>query len=208
MLFICSALFGCSVPSDDYAEQTITFTVSDTGKTEYNAAIFDIDPFELHFILPKGWTVRETAGDEDSAEQLLYLYSGAFSKVYLFDVDNTCIGAVGYNAYELYEGAKDNPQAICGQIGLGNDYRFDIRKSYTVAASTEEAETACMDVYYSESFMGAYTDNPTEKNNKGILPYDKDRLVYVAFEFEDSSLNEDVWQTIAESMSIQRPEGQ
>lgn len=70
-----------------------------------------------------------------------YTYSGAFSRLYLFDTDDTCADAVGYSTFELYEGAEDNLQAIYSQIALGNGYRFDLRESYSVAASTDTTES-------------------------------------------------------------------
>ena len=198
-IFIFPAFFGCSSQSDEYTEHVVEFPASNSKKTGYNSAVYEIEPFELHFVLPKGWTVREKTAD---GKQPLYLYSGAFSRLYLFDTDDTCAGAVGYSTFQLYEGAEDNLQAIYSQIALGNGYRFDLRESYSVAASTDTTETGYMDVYYSKNFMQAFTEDPSERTNKGILSYDKTRLIYVALEFEGSALTDAEWETIAKSITV------
>ena len=114
----------------------------------------------------------------------------------------TLAPALWIQHFPAVRGAEDNLQAIYSQIALGNGYRFDLRESYSVAASTDTTETGYMDVYYSKNFMQAFTEDPSEKTNKGILSYDKTRLIYVALEFEGSALTDAEWETIAKSITV------
>lgn len=56
-----------------------------------------------------------------------------------------------------------------------------------------------MDVNYS----AGHVNHPDGKVNKGILSYDKEKLVYVAFEFEDSMVSEEMCTEIAKSITIE-----
>jgi len=116
---------------------------------------------------------------------------------------------VGWLSIKLsyYFMAHEHLRGAYSQIALGNGYRFGLRESYVVAASTDTTGTGYMDVYYSGSFMRAFTEDPSERTNKGILSCDKTRLVYAALEFEDSALTDEEWETIAKSMSIKSPNG-
>ena len=107
------------------------------------------------------------------------------------------IGAIGYNLYEPYEGAEDDPRAIYSQIALGNGYHFDVRDSHTVVRETTSGTTATADVYYSASF-----NNGEEKQNRGIVSYNRDLSVYVAIEFDRERTTEEQVKRIAGSINI------
>ena len=189
-------LFACGekAPQDSNV-QSIMFPVSDNGKTEFNALIYEIEPFNLSLTLPDKWTMKERklSGEFDTEVAL----SGVWSTLDIFNDKNERVGAVGYNIYELYEGAEDEPNAIYNQIALGNDYQFDVRNSYNIVKETDYGKTATADVYYSASI-----NNGEEKINKGILSYNKDLLVYVAIELINDLLSEEELLSIAQSIDF------
>ena len=90
------------------------------------------------------------------------------------------------------------PAAIYSQIGLGNDYRFDIREKYEIVKNSDTFETALTDVYYSDSF----NDTNGEMINKGIVAYDTSKGIYIAFELNKDVLTEKQYTEIAESIDI------
>lgn len=56
--------------------QHIIFPANYNEKTEYNASIYEIEPFTLTVDFPDGWTVKEQQATKSS---LSYLYSGVWS---------------------------------------------------------------------------------------------------------------------------------
>ncbi len=181
--------------TESESKYEITFPAHTAEKTEYNAQIFEITPFTTEISLPKGWTVKQ-AGEEG-----LYLDGLLASTLYIYDTNNDCVGAMGYTVFEQYEETDNIPMAIYNQISLGNGYQFNVSDTYTVVASTDAGETALVDVNYSASHLNN-PDYPDGKVNKGILSYDKDKLVYIAFEFEDSAVSEEMCTEIAKSITI------
>ena len=109
------------------------------------------------------------------------------------------VGVAGYNKYEVYEGAENEPAAIYNQIALGNDYQFDVRETYKVMNETKTGVTAVTDVYYS-----AAVNDGKEKRNKGIVSYNKDMSVYVAFEFNQERITDEQLESVAKSIEIKR----
>ncbi|MDR1754005.1 MAG: hypothetical protein LBR74_03750 [Eubacterium sp.] len=171
----------------------IVFPASDKGLTESNTAVYDIDPFGISFELPENWTLKER---EPSGEFNSYIaISGVWSVLDIFNEGNELAGAVGYNTYEIYEGAETDPQAIYNQIALGNAYRFDVKDSYYILNETSNVETAVCDVYYSASI-----NDGTEKINKGVVSYNRDLLVYIAMEFASDKISDEQLQNIAKEL--------
>ena len=172
----------------------IVFPVSDNAKTEHNAFVYDIESFALSVQLPENWSFWERS------PEVVYLHlimDAVWSVLDIFDENNELVGAVGYNVYEEYEDAEDDPRAIYNQIALGNHYHFDVRDSYTAIKETETGTTAMADVYYSAQFNAG-----EEKYDKGILSYNRDLLVYIAMEFESGWITDEQLRSIAESVCI------
>ena len=117
----------------------------------------------------------------------------------ILNEDKDLVGVAGYNKYEVYEGAENEPAAIYNQIALGNDYHFDVRETYKVINETKTGATAVTDVYYS-----ATVNDGKEKRNKGIVSYNKDMLVYVAFEFDQERITDEQLESVAKSIEIKR----
>lgn len=186
--------------SQDALTQSVTFPAYDSEKTEDNRAIFEIQPFTLTVQLPTGWTFGE--------KQEQFPLIGLWSAVGIYDENDQYVGAVGYNTYEEYEGAEDVPQAIYGQIALGNDYQFNAQPTereggaYTPVVTTDSGVTATTLVYYAAALSKEYGGAEEERYNKGILSYNKDLLTYVAFEFDDESLSEEEELAIAQSIRL------
>ena len=175
--------------AEGYTARLAAFPASDFGLTEYNAAVYAIEPFSLSFLLPEGWSAAENR--EATGMDMLPL----FSKYELRNAAGECVGMLGYTTYEPYEGAEDDPRAIYSQIALGNHYQFDVRESYRPVAESESGVTALCDVYYS-----ALTGGGEEKRNRGILAYDRELLVYVAFELDAEKVTEAECEAIAASL--------
>ena len=185
-----------SDPSNEYSSQELTFPVTDEEKTDNNKAIFEITPFSIRFELPTGWSVGEY-----DPQAVTYLYSGVWSRVGIYDTEGQCVGAIGYNTFEEDEETEGEPMAIYNQIALGNDYQFNVKNTYTVVSDSTTCETATVDVYYSPTFDNI---SGTEKTNHGILSYDSEKLVYVAFEFDCTSVSDEVIANIADSIDFFR----
>ena len=170
----------------------LTFPANDAEMTEYNKSIFEIEPFDIQFQLPEGWSL----GDYDP-QASNYLYSGVWSRVGIYDADGTCVGAVGYNIYDAGEVVEGEPMSIFHQVALGNDYQFNVRETYTVVKETEQYRTATTNVCYAPGF----TENIGEDGviNYGILMHAIDRTIYVAFEFDHEALSVEELAQIADS---------
>jgi len=182
-----------------YFTLNVNFPVSDKGKTEHNAAIYEVEPFTVSMELPNGWTLSERENPEAFNGNFALL--GVWSIVDIYNANNECIGAMGYNIYEIYEGAEDVPQAIYNQIALGNNYQFDEREKYTIVRETDYGTTATANVYYS-----ANINNGEEMNNKGIVSYNRDFLTYIAIEFAHDMITEEQLKNIAYSINFIRKE--
>lgn len=193
ILITVTFIISCNSSSDSNVI-VLTFPVDDYAKTDFNALIYNEKPFSLSLILPNGWTIKKQEKLEDEFKLL-----SVFSKYNILDENNILVGVVGYNKYETYKGAEDEPMAIYNQIALGNDYQFDIRENYNVVNETKSGVTAVTDVYYS-----ATVNDGKEKHNKGIVSYNKDMSVYVAFEFNQEEITDEQLKNVAKSIEIKR----
>ncbi len=187
---IVAFLDGCK-QSAGGSVATIVFPASDYAKTEFNSSVYEIQPFSLSLALPDNWSVEERKSTGE------YDLLSVFSKYNILDGDKKCIGVVGYNTYEPYDGAEDDPRAIYSQIGLGNDYQFDLRDSYRVVNETDYGTTALTDVYYS-----AAINNGNEQRNKGIVSYHKNLLVYIAIEIDSNAITDEEITDIAKRIYL------
>lgn len=129
------------------------------------------------------------------------MYSGVWSRVAIYDKEENCVGAVGCSIFELDEETEGERMAVYNQIALGNDYQFDVRDSYTVVKKSDVGETAIVDVYYSPVLFTSSDSESAPKINYGILSYNSDKSVYVAFEF-DSSVTDETIAYIADSVEF------
>ena len=190
-------LLLCAFTIVIYFTSNITFPVSDKGKTEFNTAIYETEPFTVSVNLPNGWTFGEDERENPGVFNENLALLGVWSIVNIYNGNNECAGAIGYNIYEQYEGAEDDPRAIYSQIALGNNYHFDVRDSYAVVVETDYGTTAITVVYYS-----ANINSGEEINNRGIVSYNKDLLVYIAIEFAYDMITDEQLENIARSIIL------
>lgn len=174
---------------------SIVFPAYQGGETEYNAEIYEIDPFTLYIDLPDGWSVKMPAAIDQKAAL-------PFTPVYLFDGD-TYMGYIGYNTFTLYE-EDDVPEGdfyktVYGAIRLGSLYRWD---EYIPISTTNTTETALATVHTKEEVEGQSAAAWPEITVPGILSYDKDMLVYVVIQFEKDAVSEDELKAIAKSITL------
>lgn len=182
--------------TDGYVSHQIVFPESDAEKTDFNKAIFEITTFNIQVALPDGWFT----GEFDSQIET-YLYNGVWSRIAIYDKEGNCVGAVGYNTFESDEENEGELMAVYNQIALGNDYQFNVKDSYTVVKKSDVGETATVDVYYSPIFSNSPDSESDPKINFGVLSYNSDKSVYVAFEF-DSSVTDETIANIANSIEF------
>ena len=161
---------------------------------------YTMEAFTLRLTLPQGWFLEKrglTATDITTLRSKEII--GTFLTTYVFNEDGICVGKMGCNYYDLYEGEEDNPQAIYNQVALGNHYQFDVRNSYEVICRSDVIETATADVLY----MEPANDGGDTTANYGILSRSREGRVYVALEFESGLVSEEEVLAIAESISFE-----
>lgn len=175
----------------DEKSQTISL-VFPKGEKEINenhAAAFGTTPFEVTFSLPDGWKL---GGQENSDE---FTLMPVFSKIKVVNQEGTLVGIIGFNIYEQYEGAEDDPKAIYNKIALGNDYKFNVRDKYDIVNENSSGNTAVTNVEYAASI-----NDGKAKTNIGIVSYNRDKLVYIAIELLSDAVNTDQAKFIAKSI--------
>ncbi|GHV11388.1 hypothetical protein FACS1894219_02440 [Clostridia bacterium] len=190
------------VPGEHRYTLPLTFPISEIGKTDDNASVFEIAPFTISVDLPTGWSLKEA---EINQEGLHTLYSGAFSVVDFYDRSGAFVGSAGYNTFEVAEDSEYLPAEVYNQIGLGNDYHFVVRDEdegeFIQLEPNGTTYTAVTDVIYSDAFVKGLTDDSGEAFiNKGILSYDRTKHVYVAFEFASDVFTQEELEEIAASI--------
>ena len=183
--------------------QVIVFPVSQKGRTEFNAAIYDIEPFTAAFRLPKGWTMREREPADWADGEFLPV--GVFSIMEIYNAEGALIGAVGYNLCDIYEGEEDNPQALYSQLTVGNHYRFVVQRDTGVNGQNyipvrEDDNFAC--AIAPVAYFPTAASGDDWAINKGILARDKTRQVYIAMEFATDALTDEEYMAIAKSVSF------
>ena len=137
------------------------------------------ESFSVSFDLPEGWTAsaREPDAGQDVHEPLAL---ASVTSIYdLYDAQGGLAGAVGYSPYEPYEGERDAPAVVYAAVRMGSVYWFDTDESYEVVKETDVGANAVMDVVLQEGGAGG-----SATLNRGVLAYDRDRAVFVAFELD------------------------
>lgn len=181
----------------------ITFPAYQDGRADYNAYIYDTEPFTLSLKLPEGWTVRLPPEEERTP-----VVAPGLTPVSIFNGE-ALAATVYYNVFTLYEGdvPRENFwQTVYPELRLSSMFQWD---QYTPVKTIETAETATAAVTYLdpneiENHPGAMPDVP-QIEVPGILSYDKDMLVYVAIQFaEDAVITEQQLNEIAQSVALSR----
>ena len=155
------------------------------------------ESFSVSFDLPEGWTAsaREPDAGQDVHEPLAL---ASVTSVYdLYDAQGGLAGAVGYSPYEPYEGERDAPAVVYAAVRMGSVYRFDTEESYEVVKETDVGANAVMDVVLQEGGAGG-----SATLNRGVLAYDRDRAVFVAFELDAGRVTAQQQRDIAASVEF------
>lgn len=151
----------------------------------------------VSFGLPEGWTARAREADagQDTGEPLAL---ASVTSIYdLYDAQGGLAGAVGYSPYEPYEGERDAPAVVYATVRLGSVYRFDTDESYEVVKETDVGANAVMDVVRQVGGAGGSTTL-----NRGVLAYDRERAVFVAFELDAGRVTAQQQRDIAASVEF------
>ena len=155
------------------------------------------ESFSVSFDLPEGWTARAREPDagQDTGEPLAL---ASVTSIYdLYDAQGGLAGAVGCSPYEPYEGERDAPAVVYATVRLGSVYRFDTDESYEVVKETDVGANAVMDVVRQVGGAGGSTTL-----NRGVLAYDRERAVFVAFELDAGRVTAQQQRDIAASVEF------
>lgn len=168
--------------------QSIQFPAYQDGKEAYNAAIYDVPPFKVEVSLPEGW-VQKLPDDN------LRTPTFGFTPVYLFDGEKLEATAA-YNTFQLYEDTTDENfyRSVYNQLMLGAHYNWNYE--YTPVREDGRFCAATCKVLITDSETGE------ERYVPGVLAYDKERLVYVAIQFEEGAVTEEELRELAESIKF------
>ena len=182
-------LGGCARRAAPQAEaEVLTFTAQTAQEGE---------SFSVSFDLPEGGTARAREADagQDTGEPLAL---ASVTSIYdLYDAQGGLAGAVGCSPYEPYEGERDAPAVVYATVRLGSVYRFDTDESYEVVKETDVGANAVMDVVRQVGGAGGSTTL-----NRGVLAYDRERAVFVAFELDAGRVTAQQQRDIAASVEF------
>lgn len=170
------------------SQGTLTFPAYQEGREDYNAAVYDIEPFRVALSLPEGWSVRVPPPEERRT-------SYAFTPLWLYQGEEYA-GSIAYNTFEIYPDVPEEGfyRMVYNQLMLGSVLNWD--NEYRVVRDLGSEEVATVQIMESQGAAG-----PMEKR-PGILAYDRDRLVYVAIDLQNGHLSDrEVWE-LAESIQI------
>ena len=86
---------------------------------------------------------------------------------------------------------------VYAAVRMGSVYRFDTDESYEVVKETDVGANAVMDVVLQEGGAGG-----SATLNRGVLAYDRDRAVFVAFELDAGRVTAQQQRDIAASVEF------
>lgn len=169
---------------------TITFPAYREGREDYNAAIYDIQPFQVSLALPEGWSVRVPPAEDRRT-------SFAFTPLWLYQGEEYA-GSIGYNTFEIYPDVPEETfyRMVYNQLMLGSTLSWD--NDYRVVRELEAGAVATVQI------MEQREDRSTALR-PGILAYDRDQLVYVAIDLENGRLSSHEVLELAASLEILPP---
>ncbi len=182
--FIRSHLGTAGTEANTYQVQ---FPAHEFGKTEYNAQIFEIEPFTLQITLPEGWTLVIPQGEQEAEQG----GAGGFSPVLIYEGDKL-LGSICYNTFEIPQEGEYGIEhvAIYNQLMLGAHVNWN--NEYQPVTESETTCTATCKILTDDIETGE------EKTYLGILSYDKELGVYVAIDFIAGELGDEVQDRIVE----------
>ena len=201
LLPVMVLLGGCSAAQGKAGgAQTVSFPANQEGKDEYNAAIYDTEPFTLSVELPEGWTLGDAKekGSVVGPDGLLCTPVGIFR-------EGEQVGLVGFNIYEEAEGVPPEQyyQVVYSAIRLGSVAFWNV-DPYQPLCQAANGETTLATVCYKDPEQMTEGKSAAEVpyiEEQGILSYDRERRVYVGFHFTET-IEQDELEAIAKSVAI------
>ena len=201
LLPVMVLLGGCSAAQGKAGgAQTVSFPANQEGKDEYNAAIYNTEPFTLSVELPEGWTLGDAKekGSVVGPDGLLCTPVGIFR-------EGEQVGLVGFNIYEEAEGVPPEQyyQVVYSAIRLGSVAFWNV-DPYQPLCQTDNGETTLATVCYKDPEQMTEGKSAAEVpyiEEQGILSYDRERRVYVGFHFTET-IEQDELEAIAKSVAI------
>ncbi len=176
------------------SEDFLQFPAYSDGKTDYNAMIYEVDPFRLYLRLPDNWQVH-LPPEEERANALL------FTPLYFYEGDKL-MAVCGYNTFEAIDPAllpsEEYYKAVYSALRLGSLYRWD---NYEPISSSAQGETALADVFVVDTSSGTSAAASPVMQVPGILSYDRQLQVYIAIQFSNE-VTEEQAQSIAQSVRL------
>ncbi len=185
----------------------LTFPAYQTGRDQYNAAIYDTAPFTVTLPLPAGWHAEppQTPG------------GSPWTPLRLLDADDRQVGIIGFG---IFEDVPDLPaeefyKAAFAELRLGSLVSWC--DAYTPVQTTDTYETAISNTLANESFLqqsaGTAADPAADENVASaaaaptlafpaVTLYDRERGVYVAACFAQGALSADQLTALAEGMTL------
>lgn len=167
-----------STPSeeDGFNRNRIEFTLN--SPSQFNAESIAVD-----LLLPDAWNVKPSIPEGDGNITHFPFYAAA--DIYL---DEEYIGYIGISPFELSDAGENNPTAIYNQIAIGNVVQWDTDMYYHPIKEDDTTCNAITKVMYSPRL---FQDNE-ERDNTGILAYDKELCKYVGIEIIDGQLDKKI----------------
>lgn len=173
-----------------FTSRRLSFPASKYGLTEYNAKIFEIDPFFVSIDLPAEWELaipQEYTGSGGP---------GGFSPVFIASGGEN-IGTIDFCTFDppnVHENEKPENyyRMVYSQIMLGSVVTWDC--DYTPVKKGEHFESATCRI--------AVRDTAPEDYRFGILAYDSTLGVYITIYFVNAALDGSSLNEIAKSISF------
>ncbi len=185
----------------------LTFPAYQTGRDQYNAAIYDTAPFTVTLPLPAGWHAEppQTPG------------GSPWTPLRLLDADDRQVGTIGFGRFDPVPDlpAEEEYKAVFAELRLGSLVSWC--DAYTPVQTTDTYETAISNTLANESFLqqsaGTAADPAADENVASaaaaptlafpaVTLYDRERGVYVAACFAQGALSADQLTALAEGMTL------
>lgn len=170
----------------------VTFPSSFASRTEYSAAIYDIEPFRMSIKLPAGCVIEPSDDPQ-----------GGWSPMDI-RLNGETVGTADYNIFELYDGVdRSDPnfyRMVYNQLMLSAQANWN--NGYTVVKQDDVSENAVTNVGIVSDYGSG---NPGEMTYlPGILAFNTDLCVYVSISFGNGVFTEKQINDIAASIVLMR----
>lgn len=170
----------------------VSFPNSFTNRTEYSAAIYDIEPFSMSISLPSGCRIVRSGE------------AGGWSPMDIM-MNGEKVGTADYNIFELYDGVeRSDPnfyRMVYNQLMLSAQANWD--NGYTVVKQDDVSENAVTRIGIVPGFGNGMADNAITYL-PGILAFNTDLLVYVNISFDAGVFTDEQIEAVARSIVLSR----